>query len=102
MIKYEPTGKGLLSVEGMKETMEKRMPLIVDGLVCACKGHDNQLFVLGITMTNNPCPNCNSHIIGRCQACARWLCIGCLEKATLDYRKEKGFNTVGEDVNVPS
>jgi ribosomal protein L37AE/L43A len=64
--------------------MKKRMPLIVDGL-----------------MTNNPCPNCGSHIIRRCQACAKWLCIGCLEKATLDYRKEKGFNTVGENVNVP-
>jgi len=102
MSSYEPNGRGKIFVSNGRATMEKRMPMTADGLSCGCAGHDNQIFVLGITMTNNPCPNCKSHIVARCQACAGWLCIGCMEKATLEYREERGFNTVGEDVIVPS
>jgi predicted RNA-binding Zn-ribbon protein involved in translation (DUF1610 family) len=102
MIRYKKTGKGLLSIDGMRETMEKRMPLEADSLMCSCEGLDSQIFVLGITMTNNPCPECNSHIIGRCKSCSNWLCIGCLEKATIAYREEMGYNSVGEDAHRPS
>jgi len=61
MSSYEPNGRGKIFVSNGRATMEKRMPMTADGLSCGCAGHDNQIFVLGITMTNNPCPNCKSH-----------------------------------------
>jgi hypothetical protein len=87
-------GMDRLVVPESGESIQRRKPFEVDGVVCIC-GH--QAMMVGIAESGKPCPFCGSRIVARCmgQGCATWTCIGCVEKAALVERLLRGSSVLG-------
>ena len=74
------------------ETLDKRMPLSIDGMSCDCGG---QTFRVGVAQTSNPCPTCQTHVLHQCQACLKWFCTGCMGREVVAYKLAQGQEIVG-------
>jgi hypothetical protein len=80
-----------LVVPESAESVQKRKPFEVDGIVCVC---GKQFFFVGIAEKGKACSYCGSSITAKCQGCANWTCIGCLEKAAIAERERLGAESL--------
>ena len=87
-------GSDRLVVPESSESIRRRKPFEVDGVICVC-GH--QVSFIGISEEGKPCPLCASLIVARCGKpdCATWSCLGCVEKAAIIERKLRGVACLG-------
>jgi hypothetical protein len=76
------------------ESIHRRKPFDVDGVICIC-GH--QVSFIGIAEAGKECPFCDSLIVVRCAnpECATWTCLGCVEKAAVVERQSRGVMCLG-------
>ena len=87
-------GADRLVVPESGESIQRRKPIEVDGMICVC---GQQASFIGIAETSKPCPFCASLIVARCARpeCATWTCVGCVEKAAMIERRNLGVQALG-------
>jgi hypothetical protein len=85
-------GSDRLVVPESGKSVNERKPFNVDGIICIC---GQQSFFVGIAETGKDCTFCGSLIVGRCQGCSTWSCMGCLEKAAKAERERSGVGVLG-------
>jgi hypothetical protein len=93
---------GVITVEGLKNALLKRLPMQVDVVTCACGSRDTApLMLVSLAPSSKPCPECGSLILLQCQACELFLCAGCVEARAKSYRESKGVDTISQELVTP-
>lgn len=72
------------------DSIRKRVPMEVDGIICACGEQD---FFVGVAELGKECASCKSSLVALCLRCHGWSCLGCLERGAIRERERR---------NVPS